>query len=156
MNSEISMYVQEFGTRQVYNDLTKIKNKNVQFFQICLNLSKYSRLCRRNNNESRKRSPLGLVKQSPQCDQIGQLFDACGNNYFAQNHPHHQAIFVKLSKSFIFLVKPFLENILGDIWQLFTGHTAQNQNERSNCLLSVCKAKKFPIFWLLASNCDQS
>ena len=41
---------------------------------------------------------------------FGQLFKACGKNYFAPNRPHFQAIFEKVSKSFIFLVKPFLVN----------------------------------------------
>ena len=40
---------------------------------------------------------------------FGQLFKACGNNYFAQI-AHILAIFVKVSKSYVFLVKSFLGN----------------------------------------------
>ena len=42
---------------------------------------------------------------------IGQLFKACGNNYFAQID-HIFGDFLKGSKSFIFLVKSFLGNFL--------------------------------------------
>ena len=51
-----------------------------------------------------------------QCDEIGrfnglwQLFKAFGNNKFA---PHYKAIFVKVSKSIIFIV------ISIDIWRFF-------------------------------------
>ena len=67
-----------------------------------------------------------------QCDQIGdllnfgQLFKACGNNYFAQI----AHIFVKVSKSFIFLVKSFWATFI-DIWRLFTGHTGGRELELS-------------------------
>ena len=39
-----------------------------------------------------------------------QLFKACGNNYFAQFCPYFKVIFVKVSKSFNFLVKSILGN----------------------------------------------
>ena len=53
---------------------------------------------------------------------FGQLFKAFSSNYFTQINLHCYAIFVKLSKSFIFLVKSFLGNFL-DIWQFLSGHT---------------------------------
>ena len=39
-----------------------------------------------------------------------QLFKAFGNNYFAQNILHSWAIFVKVTKVLIFVVKSFLGN----------------------------------------------
>ena len=52
---------------------------------------------------------------------FGQLFKACGKNYFAQN-TYIFGCFCKDSKSFILLMKSFLGNFI-DIWRLFTGHT---------------------------------
>ena len=68
-----------------------------------------------------------------QCDQIGrfitlwQLFKAHGNNYFAHSANWFLAIFVNLSKSFIFLAKSFLGNFYWHLG-LFTGHTACKRN----------------------------
>ena len=42
---------------------------------------------------------------------------------FCPNCPHFLAIFVKMSKSFIFYWNHFWATFI-DIWQLFTGHTA--------------------------------
>ena len=44
--------------------------------------------------------------------QFGQLFKACENNYFAQIAHMFRQFFVKLSKSFIFLVKSFFGQLL--------------------------------------------
>ena len=51
---------------------------------------------------------------------FGQLFKACGNNY--SNRPHSQAIFVKVSKSFIFLVKSFLGNFYRHLTTFYWSH----------------------------------
>ena len=48
---------------------------------------------------------------------FGQLFKACGNNYFA----HFYRQFCKGVKIFFFLVESILSIFL-DIWRLFTGH----------------------------------
>ena len=44
---------------------------------------------------------------------FGQLFKACGNNYFAQIAFTFLAIFVNLSKSFILQAKSFLGDFYG-------------------------------------------
>ena len=54
---------------------------------------------------------------------FGQLFKALGNNLICPNLRHSYAIYVKVSKTLIFLVKSFLANFI-DIWRLFTGHAA--------------------------------
>ena len=62
---------------------------------------------------------------SGQCDQIGRFiglwatFQSIWQQLICPNIPYSQAIFVKVSKSLIFLV----ESILGNFWRLFTGHT---------------------------------
>ena len=54
--------------------------------------------------------------QFNQCDQIGRFiafwptFQSLWEQLFCPNYPHYLAIFVKVSKSFIFLVKSFLGN----------------------------------------------
>ena len=65
-----------------------------------------------------------------QCDHIGRFFALWATiqswwpQLFWPNCPF-LAIFVRVSKSFIFLVKLFLGNFL-DIWQFFTGYTVHN------------------------------
>ena len=54
---------------------------------------------------------------------FGPLFKAFGNNLFPQISHILEAIFVKVSKSIIFLVKSFLSNFYRDIWRFFSGHT---------------------------------
>ena len=55
-------------------------------------------------------------KFGDQCDQIGRFFELWATFYglwqqlICPNLPHSQAIFVTVSKSFIFLVKSFLSN----------------------------------------------
>ena len=53
---------------------------------------------------------------------FGQLFKACGNNYFAQI-AHILGNIVKLLKNFIFLVKLFWATFI-DIWRFFC-HTVR-------------------------------
>ena len=53
---------------------------------------------------------------------FGQLFKACGNNYFVQIVSHYEAIFVKVSKSFIFLVKSFLGNFYRHLATFYWSH----------------------------------
>ena len=72
-----------------------------------------------------------------QCDQIEQLFKACGNNHFAQIVSHFKPIVVKVSKSFIFLVNSFWATFI-DIWLLFTGHAAR--------FVRYCVSNKFAIY----------
>ena len=67
--------------------------------------------------------PLGLIPSAPctvqckQCDQIERFFalwatiQSRWQQLFYPNCPHCLAIFVKLSKSFIFLLKSFLGNL---------------------------------------------
>ena len=55
---------------------------------------------------------------------LGQHFKASGKNYFAQI-AHILAIFVKVSKSFIFLVQSFLGNFYIHL-ATFSGHTSSN------------------------------
>ena len=65
-----------------------------------------------------------------QCDQIGQFIahwatsQSRWQQLFSPNCPHCWAIFVKMSKSFIFVVKSFWATFIV-IWRLFTGHTGQ-------------------------------
>ena len=60
-------------------------------------------------------------------DQIGRFFalwatiQSRWQQLFYPNFPHCLAIFVKVSKSFIFLVKSFL----GNVWRFLSGHTSQ-------------------------------
>ena len=49
-------------------------------------------------------------------------------NLFCPNLLHSQAIFVKVSKSLIYLVKSFWATFI-DIWHLFTGHTGSDAHE---------------------------
>ena len=57
-------------------------------------------------------------RRQVQCDQIGRFIGLCTTFQSLQqqlicpNLPHYQAIFVKVSKSFIFLVKSFLATLL--------------------------------------------
>ena len=73
-----------------------------------------------NNNES-----------SEQCDQIVQFiglwatFHSLWHQLICPNLLHSQAIFVKVSKSIIFLVKSFLGNFYRHL-AIFTGHTGCN------------------------------
>ena len=60
---------------------------------------------------------------------FGQLFIAIGNNSFTQIS-HSQAIFVKVSKSIIFLVKSFLGNFYRHL-AIFSGHTDYNILKRA-------------------------
>ena len=59
------------------------------------------------------------------CDEIGRFialwatFQSLCRQLFCPNYPHFQAIFVQVSKSFIFVVKSYL----GTFWRLYTGHT---------------------------------
>ena len=63
-----------------------------------------------------------------QCDLIGRFFAFWASiqsqlqQLFYPNRSHCYAIFVKLLKSFVFLVKSFLPTFI-DIWRFFTGHT---------------------------------
>ena len=50
---------------------------------------------------------------------FGQIFKACGINYFAL---HFYTIFVKASKTFIFLVKSFLGNFYRHLATFFWSH----------------------------------
>ena len=64
-----------------------------------------------------------------QCDQIGQFnglwatFQSLWQHLICPNLLHSEAIFVKVSKSLIFIVISFWATIIDD-WRLFTGHTA--------------------------------
>ena len=52
---------------------------------------------------------------------LGQLFKACGNNYFA----HILGILWRCQKLLFFKWNHFLATFI-DIWQHFTGHTVRN------------------------------
>ena len=67
----------------------------------------YSDLALSDNNGFAQEVSTGLSKSSNQCDQIGQIFKACGNNYFAQITHICIQYFVKASKTFIFWWKHF-------------------------------------------------
>ena len=66
-----------------------------------------------------------------QCDQIGRFiglwtrFRSLWQQLICPTLPHSQAIFVKMSKSIIFLVKSFLATFI-DIWRFFSGHTVHH------------------------------
>ena len=49
---------------------------------------------------------------------FGQLYKVCGNNYLAQN----KAIYVKVSKSLIFLMKSFLGNFYRHLATFYWSH----------------------------------
>ena len=66
---------------------------------------------------------LGTLKgYCQQCDQIGQFirlwatFQSLWQQLVYPNLPHSEAIFVTVSKPFIYLVKSFLGNYFIDIW----------------------------------------
>ena len=67
-----------------------------------------------------------------QCYHIGQFitlwatFQSLRQQLFSPKRPHSQAIFVKVSKSFIFMVQLFLATFK-DNWHLFTGHCCLQQ-----------------------------
>ena len=69
-----------------------------------------------------------------QCDQIGRFiglwttFQSLWQQFICPNVLHSKAIFVKVSKSLILLVKSFLGKFK-DIWRFFTGHTASNSGQ---------------------------
>ena len=70
-----------------------------------------------------------------------QLFKACGNNYLPKS-PTFWPIFVKLLKSFIFLVKSFLGNF----------HRYLSTFYWSHCLRCPCSTRKctaFHLVWIL-------
>ena len=56
------------------------------------------------------KSSMGSVTRSGEFLDFGQLFKAFGNNLFPLISQHSLAIFVKVLKSIIFLVKSFLGN----------------------------------------------
>ena len=53
---------------------------------------------------------------------FGEVFKVFGNNYFAKNLLHSYAIFVKVSKSLIFVVKSFLGNSYRHLAIFFWSH----------------------------------
>ena len=63
-----------------------------------------------------------------QCDQIGRFiglwaaFQSLWEQFICPNLIHSKAIFVKVSKSLILLLKSFWATFI-DIWRFFTGHT---------------------------------
>ena len=65
-----------------------------------------------------------------QCDQIGRFFalwatiQSIWQQKICPNLLHSQAIFVKVSKSFIFIVKSFWATFI-NIWRFLSGHTAK-------------------------------
>ena len=54
---------------------------------------------------------------------LGQLFNAFGNNYFARNRLHFTAIFLKV---FHFSSKTIFGQLFINIWRLLSGHTGGN------------------------------
>ena len=66
--------------------------------------------------------PMGSVTRLGDLLHSGKLFKACGNNYFAQI-AHILGNFVKVLKSFIFIVKLFSANFYRHL-AIFSGHTA--------------------------------
>ena len=70
---------------------------------------------------------------SNQCDQIGRFIglwatlQSLWQQLICPHLPHSTAIFVKVSKSLIFLVKSFL----GNFWRFFSGHTGSNKSLRN-------------------------
>ena len=77
---------------------------------------------------------LGFGSWCGQCDQIGRFiglwttFQSLWQQFICPNVLHSKAIFVKVSKSLILLVKSFLGKFK-DIWRFFTGHTASNSGQ---------------------------
>ena len=71
-----------------------------------------------------------------QCDQIGRFiglwatFQSLLQQLDCPYLPHSFAIFVKVSKSLIFLVKSFWATFI-DLWRLFTGHIVYGPRSRS-------------------------
>ena len=76
-----------------------------------------------------RNSVLTLPLPGPQYDQIGRFiglwatFQSFRQQVICPNLPHSQAIFVKVLKSIIFLVKSFLGNFYRHL-EIFFGHTA--------------------------------
>ena len=74
---------------------------------------------------------------------FGQLFKACGHNYFAQiAHIFMLFLVSKVSKSLIFLVKSFWATFI-DIWRLFTGHTGCGSKQFFNASSSLSNISSF-------------
>ena len=86
-----------------------------------------------NSFQRRRRSRTDGQVGGAQCDQIGRFislwatFQSQWQQFYCPNCPHFLAIFVNVSKSFIFLVKSFWAPFI-DIWQFFSGHTARNSD----------------------------
>ena len=70
----------------------------------------------------------------------GQLYKAFGNHSFAQISHILKAIFVKVSKSIIFLVKSFLGNFYRHL-AILSGHTDQDRADTSQGKPNFCQAK---------------
>ena len=97
--------------------------------QVKPDLAKFKGLKRGNFKKSlRKVFDISLFRDCRQCDQIGRFiglwatFQSLWQKLICPNLPHSQAIFVKVSKSLIFLVKSFLGKFYRHL-AIFTGHT---------------------------------
>ena len=86
---------------------------------------------------------------SLQCDQIGRFIGLWANyqrlwqQLFCPNLPHSQAIFVKVPKSLIFLVKSLLGNFYRHL-AIFSGHTGH-----------LATANRWPLFLLFMQHIRQ-
>ena len=74
-------------------------------------------------------STLGFVGPQVQCDQIGRFielwstFQSLWHQLFCPIWPHFQAIFVKVSRSFIFLVESFLGEFSRHLVTFYWSHS---------------------------------
>ena len=74
---------------------------------------------------------------------IGQLFKAHGNNYFAQSANTFQAIFVNLSKSFILLSKSFLGNFYRHLAIFYWSHCCKGRRSQKRCRSKLNQSDRF-------------
>ena len=86
---------------------------------------------------------------------FGQPIQSLWQQLFCPNHPHFQTIFVKVSKSFIFLVKSFLGNFYRNLATFYWSHCGTTYLaiqwrvvEEYKRHVSACKSQTILcIFW---------
>ena len=99
--------------------------------------------------QTKSRNHLGHVNE---CAQIGRFialwatFQSRWQQLFCPNCTHCEAIFVKVSKSFIFLVKSFWATFT-DIWQFFSGHTSKKVSKSSHKIFLWHRLRILPNSW---------
>ena len=80
---------------------------------------------------------------------FGKLFKANSNNYFLLQPPTFQAIFAKVSKSFIVLVKSFLGKFYRHLATFYLSHCSEKTFSMSKSSDLISLKKHFFVFVLM-------